>query len=165
MAKNNRHSMKNRRRREGKTDYKRRLRLLRSRQPRLVVRKTNNHTIVQIINYTPDGDLVVASGCTSQLAALGWKHSTSSIPASYLAGYLAGRKALAGGVAGAVVDIGLHEPFHGGRLFAAVKGAVDAGLSVPVSDKALPVADRLDGKHIGEGLSEAVTMIKQKVGA
>ena len=51
-----------RRRREGKTDYRKRLKLLLSRKPRLVVRKSLNNIIAQIVEYDEKGDRVVVSG-------------------------------------------------------------------------------------------------------
>ena len=47
------------RKREGKTNYKKRLKLLQSRTTRLVIRKSNKHIIAQLTNYYPDGDKVV----------------------------------------------------------------------------------------------------------
>ena len=38
-----------RRRREGKTDYKARLAMLKSEKPRLVIRKSNRYLVVQIV--------------------------------------------------------------------------------------------------------------------
>ena len=52
------------------------------------------------------------------------------------------------GVNEAILDIGSHESVNGSRVFAALKGAVDAGLSVPHSEKAFPSKDRLMGSHI-----------------
>ncbi len=165
MAKTNRFNLPFRRRRQLKTDYKKRLALLKSRTPRLVVRKSNANTVVQIIEYRPDGDVILAQGSTAQLAGFGWKASQGSIPAAYLAGYLAGTRALKAGVSDVIADLGMQEPYHGGRLFAAVKGALDAGLSVPASDSAFPSEERLSGTHIDESMPKLVEAVKKKVGA
>ena len=53
----------------------------------------------------------------------------------------------------AVLDIGRHP--KSSRLFAALKGAVDAGLSVPHSEKVLPSDERIKGKHIDEYMATA----------
>ncbi|MEM4756409.1 MAG: hypothetical protein QW594_04745, partial [Candidatus Woesearchaeota archaeon] len=47
-----------RRRRSGKTNYTKRLGLLKSGKPRLVVRKTNTAFIVQLVKHQPNGDQV-----------------------------------------------------------------------------------------------------------
>lgn len=165
MAQTKRYAMKFRRRREGKTNYKKRLALLQSRKARLVVRKTNSDTVVQIVEYAPDGDIIKASASARQLGKLGWKGSTGNLPAAYLAGYLAGTAAKKQKIDLAIADLGMQVPFHGGRLFAAIKGAIDAGLEVPVSEDALPVEDRLTGAHIDESLAKQVEDIKKKAGA
>ena len=65
-----------RRRREGRTDYRRRLNLLRSGIARAVVRKTNMSMVVQVVEYTEGGDRVVASAVGRDLKKLGWTAST-----------------------------------------------------------------------------------------
>ena len=163
MSKNNRYTLKHRRRREGKTNYHKRLALLKGRETRLVVRKTNAHTIVQFVDYEPDGDVVVAHAETGHLEAAGWKGSTGNMPAAYLAGLKAGALAKKAGVDSAVVDLGMQEPTHGGRLFAAVKGAIDAGIDIPVSEDALPADERVQGAHIDEALAKSFEQVKEKV--
>ena len=60
-----------RRRREGKTDYRRRLALLKSRETRVVVRSTNSNIIVQFVDYTEQGDLVGATAQAGELPEMG----------------------------------------------------------------------------------------------
>jgi large subunit ribosomal protein L18 len=139
-----------RRKREGKTNYKKRLKLLVSGVPRIVVRKTNKHIIVQVVNYSENGDSIVVTANSSQLKKLGWNFATGNLPAAYLTGLLAGRSALSKNIKNAIVDLGLQTPSHGSRLYAAVKGVIDAGLEVPCSEEALPGEDRISGKHIVE---------------
>ena len=62
-----------RRKREDRTDYKKRLALLKSKTLRLVVRKTNKHVSTQLILYGEDGDKVVESAHTRDLEKFGWK--------------------------------------------------------------------------------------------
>ena len=54
-----------RRKTEGKTDYRKRLNMLSTRNLRLVVRPTLKNLIVQVIQYEPKGDKVLA-GTTSK---------------------------------------------------------------------------------------------------
>jgi len=53
MAQGPRYHTQFRRRTEGKTDFRRRLGLLKSRQARIVVRKKLNNVIVQVVDYSP----------------------------------------------------------------------------------------------------------------
>ena len=88
MAKGPKYRVKFRREREGKTDYKKRLALLKSRLPRFVVRVSNKNVLCQVIAHEGAGDKAVASCSSKELAKLGWKASRSNIPAAYLVGYL-----------------------------------------------------------------------------
>lgn len=136
-----------RRKREHKTDYGKRLRLLKSRTHRVVVRRSNFQLSLQLVEYNPSGDKVLKTVLSSDLKKDGWNHSFKSIPASYLAGVKAGKefKELCDK---AVLDIGMHRPHKGSRLFASLKGLVDAGLNIPFSEAVFPSKDRLEGKHI-----------------
>jgi len=57
-----RYSVKPRRRREGKTDYRKRLKLLRSRKVRMVVRKSIKNTQIQFVEYKEGGDNILVRG-------------------------------------------------------------------------------------------------------
>ncbi|MFP4115866.1 MAG: 50S ribosomal protein L18 [Candidatus Aenigmatarchaeota archaeon] len=138
------------RRREKKTDYRQRLKLLKSEVPRLVVRKSLNNTIVQLVKWNEDGDKVIAQAEAQELPNLGWKGHTGNIPAAYLAGHLLGERAEEKGVKECVLDLGLQESTQGNRIYAAAKGARDANLVVPVGEEMLPPESRVRGKHIEE---------------
>ncbi|WP_423792851.1 50S ribosomal protein L18 [Methanocaldococcus indicus] len=148
MAHKPTYRVKFRRRREAKTDYRKRLRLLLSRKPRLVARKTLNHIIAQIIEYDEKGDRTVVSAHSRELVKLGYKGHCGNLPAAYLTGYLLGKKALQKGYKEAVLDIGLHRATKGAAVFAILKGAVDAGLDVPHGESILPEEERIRGEHI-----------------
>jgi large subunit ribosomal protein L18 len=140
-----------RRKREGKTDYKKRLAALKSGLPRLVVRKSNKHMLAQLIEYSDKGDIVVESVSTKNLKKLGWKYNTGNIPSAYLTGYLLGKK-LEGKKA--ILDIGLEIPIKGSKVFAVLKGAVDAGLKIGASKEVFPPEERINGKHIADYASK-----------
>jgi len=148
MARGPRYAVAFRRRREGKTDYKARLGLIRSGKPRAIVRVSNRYVYVQIAESRPGGDTVTASASSRELAGLGWKAGTGNIPSAYLTGALAGRRGLAKGVKEAILDIGLRSSTKGSRLYAALKGLADAGLQVPHSEDILPSGERVEGGHI-----------------
>ena len=103
---------------------------------------------VQLIKAEPAGDEVMVSAKSSELRALGWRAPCGNMPAAYLTGLLMGTRAKAKGVSHAIVDIGLNARCPGSRIFAAAKGAVDGGLTIPIEKKALPSEDRLHGNHI-----------------
>lgn len=151
------------RRRMRKTDYRKRFALLKSKKPRVVVRKTNKNIIVQFVNYRQDGDIIVTSSIGNELKKYGWEYSHSNTPAAYLTGYIAGKKALKHGINEGVLDIGLHAPTRGAKIFAALKGVVDAGVEVPYGEEILPSEERLMGKHIDEAIAGKVDEIKKKV--
>jgi len=57
-------------------------------------------------------------------------------------------KAQKAGYEKAILDIGLNRASVGARVFAALKGAVEAGLDVPFGESILPDDDRVRGAHI-----------------
>ena len=141
-------AIKFRRRREGKTDYRKRLRLLLVSKPRLIVRKTSKNIILQIAEYTPKGDKILASAHTNELEKLGWKYSRNNTSAAYLAGLILGTKAKKNKINDSIVDMGLHPSIKGSTIYAAIKGVVDGGVSIPLKEDILPDASRISGKHI-----------------
>ncbi|USN45968.1 MAG: 50S ribosomal protein L18 [Candidatus Woesearchaeota archaeon] len=161
MASTSKYTVPFRRKREGKTNYKKRLELVKSGLPRLVVRKTNTKVIAQIMQFDPNGDKVISYLVSTELKKHGWKHSCASIPAAYLTGLLLGKKT--GKLADVIVDLGLQTPHKKGRLYAFIKGVVDAGIPVRASEEVFPDEDRLLGKHINESVATEVAKIKQKI--
>ena len=145
---NTRHHVVFRRRREGKTNYRKRRSMILASKPRFVVRVSLKHVIVQIINAEPEGDKTLASAHSSQLRDFGWKTTYGNTPAAYLTGFLAGLKALSKGTKEAILDVGLHKPSAGSKMFAALKGATDAGLKIPYDENILPENSRIVGEHI-----------------
>ncbi|MEM2673645.1 MAG: 50S ribosomal protein L18, partial [Candidatus Bathyarchaeia archaeon] len=85
MAKGPSYSVPFRRRREGKTDYRLRKKMVISKMPRLVVRKTGRNFIVQLIRATVIGDIVITSAHSRELRnKYGWLGSLNNLPAAYL---------------------------------------------------------------------------------
>jgi len=140
-----------RRRREGKTDYQLRRGLVLSRLPRLVIRGSLRNVTVQLVNAEVKGDKVIVSAHSGELAKkYGWLGETGNISTAYLTGLLCGFKAVGQGVGEAVLDVGLHYPSKGARIFATLKGALDAGLAIPFDKEKLPDEKRIMGQHIME---------------
>jgi large subunit ribosomal protein L5e len=96
-----RFQVKYRRRREGKTDYYARKRLIAQAKNkynapkyRLVVRFTNKEIIVQIIYARISGDFVLTAARSKELPRYGINHGLTNWSAAYATGLLAARRAL-----------------------------------------------------------------------
>lgn len=149
------HTLNLKRRRQKKTDYKKRLALLKSKKTRLVVRISNKQVRAQLVNYSRDGDETIVSANSNELNKFGFMQS-KNIPASYLTGYLLGKKGLKNKVKEAILDTGLRVPVKKGRLFAVQKGAIDAGLRALGSAEEFPSEERISGKDI-EGFAQKLS--------
>lgn len=130
-----------RRRKEGKTDYKMRMVLLKSKLPRIIFRKSNKYIIGQYVISKEAQDFVLIGVNSKMLLGLGWKSEgkLKSKEASYLTGYLLGRKIIdKEGKIKAIFDIGLNRNVPKSREYAFVKGVKEAGVDVPCSEKMMP---------------------------
>ena len=154
--------MQHKRRRNLKTNYKKRLALIKSEKARLVIRKRLNNISVQFINFDSKGDKTIASAFSTELKKLGWKFSLGNIPSAYLTGLLAGNKAK-GKIKEAVLDIGLQTSIKGSRIYSALKGVLDSGVNVNHSENILPSEDRIKGLHISEDVSRNFEEVKEKI--
>jgi large subunit ribosomal protein L18 len=123
--------------------------MLKSGKARLVVRRSLNNFRIQIVKYEKTGDRTFADISTKDLKKYGWK-GHANLSAAYLTGMLAGFMAKKAGVHEAIVDLGVQTSIKGSSLYAAVKGAIDAGLHVNADKKAFPKEERIAGKHIEE---------------
>ncbi|KAG0435210.1 60S ribosomal protein L5 [Dictyocoela muelleri] len=187
---------KRRRRREAKTDYTHRRNMLRpclknyAVKSRLVVRRTNSEWIAQIVKSYMDGDRVIASAYSSELADYGIKVGFTNYSAAYATGLLLARRALkvmdldkvysaedrleeTEDIEGerrayrVYLDIGLARATKGGRVFAVMKGANDGGLCVPHSPKIFPgyEEDNFDSEMLrnriyGKTVADYMTLLK-----
>lgn len=136
------------RKRKKLTDYRKRLRLIMSGKERVVIRKTSNQIIVQFTKFSEKGDHVIVTACSTQLKKYGWILGTKNISAAYLTGLLAGKLAQVKKVKEAVLDTGTNKPESKGRIYSALKGAVDSGLQIHASESIFPAEDRISGKHL-----------------
>src|SRR3989338_5422422 len=148
MMKGNVFTVPFRRKREGRTYYKKRIKIIMSGKYRFVVRKSLRNLYASIVEYTPKGDKVIISVSSKSLNKLGWKGETGNLPSAYLTGLLAGKKSLEKGVKEAVLDIGFNNSVKGSRLYAALAGALDSGLKIPADIEVLPTKERISGSHI-----------------
>ncbi|PIN23121.1 60S ribosomal protein L5 [Handroanthus impetiginosus] len=163
-----RYQVKFKRRRQGKTDYRARIRLINQDKNkyntpkyRFVVRFTNKDIIAQIVSASITGDHVLAAAYSHELPHYGLEVGLTNYAAAYCTGLLLGRRVLKkldmdqeyeGNVEAtgedysvepaetrrpfrALLDVGLLKTTTGNRVFGALKGALDAGLDIPHSDK------------------------------
>jgi len=149
-----------RRRAKGKTNYEKRLALLKSGKKRVVFRRSNKRITLQLVEFSPKGDKTLISVNSGQLKEYGWP-GRCNIPTAYLTGLLLGTKALASNNSEAVFDMGLLTPVHGGRAFAALKGLVDSGLKVASSGEVFPAEERIAAGHI-EAFAKKLGAEKEK---
>ncbi len=138
------------RRVKGITDYRKRIRLLSSKKLRMVVRVRSNSIHTQIIQFERKGDKVIISANSSQLKKFGYNLHRGNIPTAYLTGMLLGIKSKQKGIKEAILDVGLKKPTPQSTVYAALKGAVDAGIKIPYNEEVLPKLSKLKGGDIEE---------------
>ena len=152
-----------RRRHEAKTDYHARLNLLKSEKPRLVVRKTNQYVLAQLVETDIAQDKVLTSANSRELIEKGWPKEKSgslkSLIAAYLTGYMLVKKNK-GKIKEAVLDIGMQRNVASSRIYAVLKGALDAGLKVNCKKEILPSEERLESNKNTQGL---IKKLKEKI--
>jgi len=149
MARGPRYRRSFRRREQGKTNYHKRIKFLKSRQLRLVIRASNNHIRVQFIESKKGGDKVLISAFSKELSKkFEYNANTGNIPAAYLTGYLAGLRAKKAKLEEAILDLGIF--YHKNRVLAAFKGVLKAGINIPYREEFFPedLKKRIEGSHI-----------------
>jgi large subunit ribosomal protein L18 len=134
------------RRKEGKTNYAKRLALIKSKKIRIVIRKTNTKIIAQAIKYNPKGDETLTQATSTELKKYKF-YGTNNTPSAYLTGLLLGKRMKD---KEAILDIGRKKPSYGGVIFATLKGLLDAGINIPHTEKELPKEERINGKILEE---------------
>ncbi|MBC8225211.1 50S ribosomal protein L18 [Candidatus Bathyarchaeota archaeon] len=150
MARGPRYRVSYRRRREAKTDYRVRRIMATSGRNRFVVRSSNKNITIQLVTSKIEGDFVHTQANSSELEKFGWLGGKKNTSAAYLLGLLAGKKALSIGIDAAILDLGLTRPTKGAKVFAAVKGALDAGLEIPCDSDIIPELGRIEGRSVSE---------------
>ena len=152
-----------RRKREGRTNYKKRLALLKSGKLRLVVRNSLKNVWIQIVEYHDDGDKVLMTVHSRELKKYGWTGYLKNLPAAYLTGLLCGLKAKKQGLNGLVLDAGLKRLVKGNITYGALKGVVDSGLDIAHGEGIFPSDERIQGKHISDNIVKNFNEVKDKI--
>ncbi len=159
--------LQKKRRMEAKTDYAKRIALLKSNLPRIVFRKTNKHIIAQY-TLSESAQDKISKGITSKdLLKYGWPEkmegSLKSIPASYLTGYLIGKLIQKEKLKTPIVDFGMYRMIHKNRQFAFLNGLIDSGLEINCDKKDFPEKERISGKNLKEDFSKEFEKIKSNI--
>jgi large subunit ribosomal protein L18 len=153
-----------RRKREQKTNYRKRIALLKSGKSRLVIRLSNKYVKTQIINYEAKGDKIIKSAISPELKKLGWTFSCKNIPACYLTGLLIANKMKAEKNKEFVVDFGLRIPLKGNnKLYAVLRGAIDNGLNIPANSEVFPTDEVVFAKNKSEEMQKVFEKIKTEL--
>lgn len=155
------------RRIEAKTDYGKRLKLLKGDKPRLVFRRTNKYILAQYIVSQAAKDKVVKGISSLELTNYGWpkkmEGSLKSIPASYLTGYLIGKIIQKEKLETPIPDFGMLRMIHKTKSFAFLNGVIDSGIKIPCKKEAFPEKDRIVGKNLKEDFSKEFEKIKLSI--
>jgi len=156
-----------RRRLEAKTDYAKRIKLLKSNKPRLVFRKTNRYIIAQYILSESAQDKVSKGISSVELLKYGWPAdmagSLKSITASYLTGYLMGSKIIKDKMETPIIDFGMIKMIHKTKTFAFLNGIIEAGVKIECSKENFPEKERITGKNLKKDFSKTFETIKLNI--
>lgn len=144
-----------RRRKENKTDYLKRIKLLKSKKPRLVFRKTNKYIIAQYVISKEAKDSVKIGVNSKILLKYGWPKekigSLKSLSASYLTGYLIGKKIITNKLEKPILDLGMIRTIYKTKVFAFLKGVIDSGIKIPCKEETFPEEKRIIKEDIKFG--------------
>ena len=153
-AKSPTHAVPFRRRREGKTNFQKRLGMVKSGKTRLVVRRSNRYVDVYFVNFELNGDKTLLSVTGKKLSKEFQYPAKRNTWSAYLAGLYAGRLAQSAGVKEFILDTGMYTVSKGSILFAALKGAVDSGMNTNYKEEMVP-NDKLDNPLDKSAFDEA----------
>lgn len=140
-----------RRKLEGKTDYGKRIKLLKSKCPRLVFRRSNRYLTAQYVVGEEAKDRIIFGINSKNLIKHGWPEkskNTKSIPAAYLLGLMTGKKILKEKLKMPVVDFGMLRALHKARVYAFIKGLIDSGVKTECKKELFPAEERIRGEHL-----------------
>ena len=140
------------RRIENKTNYLKRRRLLESKNPRVIIRKTNKYIIFQYVETKIAQDNVKFTLTSKALLDYGWPKekagSLKSLGAAYLTGILFGKSIK--NEKQAIIDTGLIRNTKGSKIHAGIKGIIDSGAKLSYNEKMFPEEKRISNENIKE---------------
>ena len=156
-----------RRRKENKTDYANRIKLLKSGIPRIVFRKTNKYLLVQYVTSKEAQDKVKLNINSKELLKYGWpeefKNSLKSIPAAYLIGFLTGITIKKNKLEKPIADFGMLRMLHKTKVYGFLKGLIDAEIDIKCDEKTFPSQESIEGKFLKKDFSKNFEKIKLNI--
>jgi large subunit ribosomal protein L18 len=155
------------RRRENRTDYSKRIKLLRGGTPRLVFRKSNRYLTAQYVESSEARDIVITGMTSKSLKKYGWpeefRGSLKSTPAAYLLGLSIGKKIIKENLKNPIMDFGMIRGLKKNNAFAFLKGVLDSGVEIKCKEEAFPSEDKIKGKNLKKDFSKIFEEIKSKI--
>jgi len=137
-----------RRRREARTNYRLRKKLIMSGLPIVNVIRSLRYIYVSFVDPKPKGDVTIASANSKELKKRFGLISVKNLPAAYLIGLLAGFRAKKAGIKKAILNLGVAWSKKASIPFAVAQGINDAGVEVPIGEEAKVDWSRIRGEHI-----------------
>jgi len=156
-----------RRRREHKTDYGKRIKMLKGETPRIIFRKSNKYVIAQYVSSVQAQDKIEFGISSKDLLKYDWPKENQgglkSITASYFTGFLVGKKILKGSLENPIPDFGMQRVLHKTKIYAFLNGLIDAGVKIKCDEKLFPEESRIKGKHMKKDFSSSFEKIKSSI--
>jgi len=141
-----------RRRKENRTDYLKRLKLLKGNKPRIVFRRTNKFIISEYVTSHEAQDKIVFGFDSRRLNEYGWpknaQGSLKSTTAAYLTGYLMGKSVIKQKLENPIVDTGMNRTIHKNKIYGFIKGLIDSGIKMECKKEFFPEENRIKGEHL-----------------
>jgi len=162
MSKGKNYTVGFKRKRNKKTNYRKRLKFVASGKIRFVLRQTTNDMSIQAVNFSGKGDEVLKTVKSSDLKKYGWEGNPGNTTSAYLAGLLFGQESKSILNEG-IIDLGLRRLIKGSRISATIKGIKDSGIEINASESIFPTEDRI--KNIKKDLSSSFEEVKKKIEA
>jgi large subunit ribosomal protein L18 len=91
-----------------------------------------------VVKFIQDGDRTLLTVNARSLEKQYKWSAKRKVWTAYLTGLLAGKKAMENKVKKTIPDIGRYTPSKGAIVFAALKGAIDAGLEMGLDEEKVP---------------------------
>jgi len=156
-----------RRRKENKTDYLKRFKLLKSGSPRIIFRKTNKYLIAQYVISEETKDKINMGITSKILLKYGWpenfRGSLKSTPAAYFTGLLIGKEIINNKKEEPIADFGMLRVLSKSKIYAFLKGLVDSGVKIKYKEENFPKEDRIFGKHLKKDFSKIFNDVKTNI--
>ncbi|MCK9597228.1 hypothetical protein M0R19_08655 [Candidatus Pacearchaeota archaeon] len=157
-----------RRQKQAKTDYHKRIKLLKGNSPRITFRKTNKYITTQYIISKEALDKIEIGITSKKLLDYGWpkesEGSLKSIPASYFTGMLMGKLIIQKNLPkNPIIDIGMTRNVHKSKIYGFLKGLIDAGIIIKCDKKFFPTEETIKGKNMKKDISKIFDKIKSSM--